>query len=191
MYFFRVYSSFVFYIKSLYHNNRFQLLMLTSCDSLCLFQRNKEFSRATYIMRVKPVHDNWNTLTARAFIKPHESKHVQITFFRYYLLIRLESRTSRNWKWLNFRFLWQQKKEDLTQSCDKSPYIRQKKSEKQRDNTKNATKNFDYTTIVGRHRTVSWSNNSHRTSVVKPVYERSTIPLTATTVQPCNPGWGN
>ena len=43
-----------------------------------------------------------------------------------------------------------------------------KKYKKQRDNTKNATKNFDYTTIVDRLRTVSLSNNSYPTSVVKP-----------------------
>ena len=32
---------------------------------------------------------------------------------------------------------------------------------------KNATKNFDYTTIADRLRTVSWSNNSHWACVVK------------------------
>ena len=47
---------------------------------------------------------------------------------------------------------------------------------------KNATKNFDYTTIADRLGTVSWSNSSHPTGVVKPVYERSTFPLTATAV---------
>ena len=47
---------------------------------------------------------------------------------------------------------------------------------------KNAIKNFDYTTIADRLRTVSWSNSSHPTGVVKPVYERSTFPLTATAV---------
>ena len=47
---------------------------------------------------------------------------------------------------------------------------------------KNATKNFDYTTIADRLRTVSWSNSSHPTGMVKPVYERSTFPLTATAV---------
>ena len=47
---------------------------------------------------------------------------------------------------------------------------------------KNATKNFDYTTIAERLRTVSRSNSSHPTGVVKPVYERSTFPLTATAV---------
>ena len=56
------------------------------------------------------------------------------------------------------------------------------KSKKQRDNIKNATKNFDYTTIADRLRTVSWSNSSYHTGVVKPVYERSTFPLTATAV---------
>ena len=35
------------------------------------------------------------------------------------------------------------------------------KSKKQRVNTKNATKNFDYITIADRLRTVSWGNDSH------------------------------
>ena len=35
------------------------------------------------------------------------------------------------------------------------------KSKKQRDNTKNVTKNFYYTTIADRLRTVSWGNDSH------------------------------
>ena len=39
---------------------------------------------------------------------------------------------------------------------------------------KNATKNLDNTTIADRLRTVSWSNNSHPTGVVRPVYERWT-----------------
>ena len=56
------------------------------------------------------------------------------------------------------------------------------KSKKQRDNIKNATKNFDYTTIADRLTTVSWNNSSHPTGVVKPVYERSTFPLTAKVV---------
>ena len=58
------------------------------------------------------------------------------------------------------------------------------KSKKQRDNIKNATKNFDYTTIADRltWRTVRWSNSSYPTGVVKQVYERSTFPLTTTAV---------
>ena len=46
----------------------------------------------------------------------------------------------------------------------------------------NATMNFDYTTIADRLRTVSRSNNTHDTGVVKSFYERSTFPLTATAV---------
>ena len=57
------------------------------------------------------------------------------------------------------------------------------KPTKQRDNIKNASKNFDYITIADRLRTVSWSNTSHPTGVVQPVYERPTFPLTATAVQ--------
>ena len=53
------------------------------------------------------------------------------------------------------------------------------KSKKQRDNIYNATKNFDYTTIADRLRTISWRNNSHLTGhltgVVKRVYERSKL----------------
>ena len=39
------------------------------------------------------------------------------------------------------------------------------KSQKQRDNTKNATKNFDYTTIMDQLRTVSSRNNSNPTGI--------------------------
>ena len=56
------------------------------------------------------------------------------------------------------------------------------KSKKQRDNTKNATKNFDYTTIADRLRTVNWGNDSHPAGVVKPVYGIPTFPLTAKAV---------
>ena len=56
------------------------------------------------------------------------------------------------------------------------------KSKKQRDNIKYANRNFDYTTIAERLWTVSWRNSCHPTGVVKLVYERSTVPLTATAV---------
>ena len=46
------------------------------------------------------------------------------------------------------------------------------KFKKQRDNTKRVNKNFDFTTIADRLRTVSWSNNSHPTGVVKPVLKK-------------------
>ena len=35
---------------------------------------------------------------------------------------------------------------------------------------KNATKNFDYTTIADKLRTISWSNKNDPTGVAKPVY---------------------
>ena len=54
------------------------------------------------------------------------------------------------------------------------------KSKKQRDNIKTLPK----TSITQRLRTdlgtVSWSSNSHPTGVVKPVYVRTTFPLTTT-----------
>ena len=61
----------------------------------------------------------------------------------------------------------------------KAPY--QQKIQQPIDRTK-TTKNFDYTMIADKLRTISWSNNSHPTGVVKPVYERSTLPVAATAV---------
>ena len=75
-----------------------------------------------------------------------------------------------------------EKRRDLTQSYDKSPYTHREIQKTTRQH-KNATKNFDYTTIADRLRSVSWSNGSHPTGVAKPVYERSTFPLAATAVQ--------
>ena len=46
----------------------------------------------------------------------------------------------------------------------------------------NVTKNFDNTTIADRLKTVSWSDNSHPTDVVTPVYGYPTFPLTAKAV---------
>ena len=58
------------------------------------------------------------------------------------------------------------------------------KSKKHRDNIcKNATKNFDYTRIADRLRTVSVGVTAvNPTGVVKPVYVRTTFPLTAKVV---------
>ena len=53
--------------------------------------------------------------------------------------------------------LKREKEGDLTQSYDKNPYTN-RKFENQRTTHTNATKNFDYTTIADRLRTVSWSN---------------------------------
>ena len=75
-----------------------------------------------------------------------------------------------------------EKKEDIWLSPVTKTPTPTEQSKKQRDNIKNATKNFDYTTIADRLRTVSSSNSSHPTCVVKPLYERSTFPLTAKVV---------
>ena len=77
--------------------------------------------------------------------------------------------------------LYQRKKEEIWLSPVTKAPTPIEKPKKQRDKTKkNATKYFDYTTIADRLRTVSWSNSSHPTGVVKPVYERLTFPVTAT-----------
>ena len=46
----------------------------------------------------------------------------------------------------------------------------------------NATKNFDFTTIVDRLRKVSWGNDNYPTGVVKPVNGTQTFPLAAKAV---------
>ena len=70
-----------------------------------------------------------------------------------------------------------EKRRDLTQSYDKSPYTHNK-NKKAMWQHKNATKNFDYATIADRFRTVIWSNSSQPTGVDKPVYKRSISPFT-------------
>ena len=51
------------------------------------------------------------------------------------------------------------------------------KSKKERDNTKNAIKNFDYTTIADRHRTVSWSKNSQHSGEMHIIYVLRSVNL--------------
>ena len=48
--------------------------------------------------------------------------------------------------------------------------------------TQKRHQNFHYTTIADRLGTVSWSNNSNQTGVVKPVYGYPTFPLTTKAV---------
>ena len=55
----------------------------------------------------------------------------------------------------------------MTQFYDKSPYLH-REIQKATWQHKNATKNFGYTTLADRLRTVSWSNISHPTGVFKP-----------------------
>ena len=49
------------------------------------------------------------------------------------------------------------------------------------DNTNNATRKFDYTTVTDRLSTVSWSNYSHPTGMVNR-FMGPTFPLPAITV---------
>ena len=65
-----------------------------------------------------------------------------------------------------------EKGRDLTRSTDR-------KIQNATWQHKNATKNFDYTTIADRLRTVSWGNESLPTCEVKQVYGIPTFPLTA------------
>ena len=82
---------------------------------------------------------------------------------------------------LNY-FTPQEKKEEIWLSPMTEAPTPTEKSKKHRDNTKNATKNFDRTTIADRLRTVRWTNSSHPTGMVKTINERSTFPLTRTAV---------
>ena len=74
----------------------------------------------------------------------------------------------------------QRKKEKMWLSPVKKTPTSTENPKKQRENTKNPGKNFDYTTISDRIRTVSWGNDSHPTGVVVPVYGIPTFPLTTT-----------
>ena len=57
----------------------------------------------------------------------------------------------------------------LNKEKKKGIWLLQKENKKNGQH-QNITKYFDYITIVDRLRTVSWSNNSHPTGVVKPIY---------------------
>ena len=57
---------------------------------------------------------------------------------------------------------FKRKKEEILLSPVTKAPTPTEKSKKQRDNMKNATKNFDYTTIADRLSTVNWSNSGHQ-----------------------------
>ena len=68
----------------------------------------------------------------------------------------------RQCRWLG------EKGRDLTQSYIKSPYT-DRKIQKATWQNSNTIKNFDYTTIEDRLRTVSWGYDIHQTGAVKQV----------------------
>ena len=63
--------------------------------------------------------------------------------------------------------IWYAKKEEIWLSPMTKARAPTEKFQKQRANTNHTTKNFDYTTIADRLRTVSWSNNIHPACLVK------------------------
>ena len=73
--------------------------------------------------------------------------------------------------------VYREKEKDPTQSYDKSPHTH-RKIQKATWQHKNATKNFNYTRIADRLRTITWGNNSLPAGVVKPVYGIPNFPLT-------------
>ena len=70
---------------------------------------------------------------------------------------------------------------DLTQAYDKRHYTL-RILPKAKMQHKHYTKNFDYATVEERLMTVSWSNDSHATDVVKLVYAIPIFPLTTNVV---------
>ena len=77
-----------------------------------------------------------------------------------------------SYKWVMHKVNSKRKGRYLTQSFDKSPYTHRNKIQKATWQHKNATKNFDYTTIADRLRTaVSWSNYSHQGSTANQIGE--------------------
>ena len=66
--------------------------------------------------------------------------------------------------------LKQKKEGDLIRSYETPPPLISTTNLNINGQHKNDTNNFDYTTITHRLRTVSLSNNSHETGVVKPGY---------------------
>ena len=72
--------------------------------------------------------------------------------------------------------LIKEKKEEIWRSPVTKTPTPTEQSKKATWQHKNATKNFDYTTIADRLRTVSWNNSSHPTGVVKPGLRALNLP---------------
>ena len=86
-----------------------------------------------------------------------------------------------NFSWLLVLNVYKEKKKEIwLRPMTKTPTPTE--NSKTNGQHKNATKNFDFITITDRLGTVSLSNNSHQTGVVKPVYGYPTFSLTAKAV---------
>ena len=95
-----------------------------------------------------------------------------------------------NWyiSWLTRLNQWEkEKREEIWHSPITKAPTPTEKSKKATRQHKNATKNFDYTTIADRLRTVSFGNDKHPTGVVKPVYGIPTFPVLCMTTSVQHP----
>ena len=66
--------------------------------------------------------------------------------------------------------MWQEEKEEIWLSPMTKAPTPTEMSKGQSDNTTKRHKKFDYTAVVDRLRTVSWSNYGHPTGVINLVY---------------------
>ena len=109
-----------------------------------------------------------------------ESVQGNFVFFAYlffpWLACRFEIFNRRKTEKKNKKWPYQRRKRKRSDSVLCQKPLHPQKNPKATGQHKNATKIFDYTTIADRIRTVSWSNSSHPTGVVKPVYERLNLP---------------
>ena len=103
---------------------------------------------------------------------------IQFLCCLFLLLTIVDSFLMANTIYILFRV--EEKKKDIWLSPMKKPYTSRKFITTRQH--KNATKNFHYTTISDRLKTVSSSKNSHPTGVVKPVYGYASFPLIAKAV---------
>ena len=134
-----------------------------------------------------PLEDRWVILTSSKAFDYFRAWRDEIRFAFYPPLfvdkITVQDRVSNSFRYTFLKRYCTKfgQKEIWLSPVTKAPTPTEK-SKKQRDNIQERHKNFDDTMIADRLRTVSWSNSSHPTGVVKPVYERSTFQLTATAV---------
>ena len=113
---------------------------------------------ARYVLESKPLQQCCNIRTgAKAPLEYHYFNHADI------LNYKVGTEATRKRKISESVLLW-------------NPYT-QRKPQKATRQHKNATESFDYTTLMGRFRTVSWSNDKHPTRVVKLRYGIPKFPL--------------
>ena len=145
-------------------------LEFTSLSSLSNLSRLK--SRITSISKIdvaRPGIELRTPCSAR-----HELKHSPTT--APFSTIALDKRYVHDAMKHTMRQKEKRTKSDLASPMTKAPKFNNQLT------TQKHHQNFDYTTTADRLSTVGWSNNSHPTGMVKPVYGYPTLPLTTTAV---------